>query len=273
MVTKRKQELENRMREYTTEDVVVAFSGGADSSLLLKLACKYAAESKRKVYAVTVQTKLHPPSDVLLAKKVASETGAIHKVLKIDELTEAGIEYNPPDRCYLCKRAIFEKIRELAKTLEVGTILEGTNADDLHQYRPGIRALRELEIISPLADCGVTKAEVRHLAAELGISVAERPASPCLATRLPYGTRIAYELLEKIDAGEKYLRSLGFYNVRVRVHGDTARIEVDAEDICRIVEQRKELIEHMKTLGFVYVTIDLEGFRSGSMDIKIENEM
>lgn len=295
------ERLKEKMRRYTAEGAAVAFSGGVDSALLLKLACM-AAEADKKVYAVTVQTKLHPSGDMEAAKRSAAEAGAIHKILQIDELAESGIENNPLDRCYLCKREIFRKIKSLAEELGAGYVLEGTNADDLYQYRPGIRALRELQIISPLCECGMTKAEIRELAGYLGISAANRPSSPCLATRLPYGTRISYELLERIDEGERYLHELGFYNVRLRIHelpspsdggwkdgngigtgnipGHTegketgkskagellARIEVDREDIPKLLDRRKEVVEKIKKLGFERVTADLEGFRSGSMD-------
>lgn len=272
-LTGKYKRLQEKISGYVPEGIAVAFSGGVDSALLLKMACM-AAERAGALYAVTVQTRLHPATDLEAAKQMAKEFGAVHKVLQIDELAESSIETNPVNRCYLCKRSIFLKIKELAKELGAAAVLEGTNADDLHQYRPGIQALRELQIISPLAECGLTKAEIRELAASLGISAANRPSVPCLATRLPYGTKLNYELLVKIDEGERYLRALGFYNVRLRVHELTesagnkrlARIEVDKEDIPRLMNYRKELAEMVKRLGFSRVTVDLEGFRSGSMD-------
>lgn len=281
--------LQEKVSGYIPDGVMVAFSGGVDSALLLKIACMaaedMASEGKSAVYAVTAYTRLHPAGDPEAAKQMAEEFGAVHKVLRIDELAESDIETNPVNRCYLCKRVIFRKIKELAAELETGVILEGTNADDLNQYRPGIQALKELQIVSPLADCGLTKEEIRELAAYLGIPAANRPSAPCLATRLPYGTKISYELLERIDEGERCLRAFGFYNVRLRIHELTdavsnvtaiadaaqerkwlARIEVDAEDIPRLFEHRMELTETVKRLGFGRVTVDLEGFRSGSMD-------
>ncbi len=271
--------LREKIGGYAAEGIAVAFSGGVDSALLLKLACMTAGENT--VYAVTVRTRLHPSGDLELAERTAAEFGAVHKVLQIDELAEGGLENNPVDRCYLCKRSIFRKIKELARTLGAGCVLEGTNADDLLEYRPGIRAIRELGISSPLADCGLTKAEIRELAGHLGILAAKRPSAPCLATRLPYGTRIDYELLARIDEGERYLREHGLYNVRLRVHELTdlvstgkenpgrkwlARIEVDLTDLGELLEHREELVEKIKGLGFARVTMDLEGFRSGSMD-------
>lgn len=286
--------LQEKMSGYVSKGVVIAFSGGVDSTLLLKLACmiakKMAKETttlpfdlthggKNVVYAVTVQTKLHPAGDLEAAKLIAAEVGALHKVLQMDELEESGIETNPVNRCYLCKRSIFRKIKALAEELEAECILEGTNEDDLHQYRPGILALRELEIISPLADCGLTKAEIRKLAEHFGISVAKRPSMPCLATRFPYDTTLSYELLAKVDEGERYLRELGFYNVRLRAHRLTgivgeewlARIEVDREDIPKLIDCKAELTGKIKELGFGRVTVDLEGFRSGSMDEGIKS--
>ena len=270
--------LRDKIGSCVSGGIVVAFSGGVDSALLLKAACMAAREKGGRVYAATVQTKLHPAGDLEAARATAAQCGAVHKVLYIDELAETGIETNPVNRCYLCKRGIFRKIRELAERLGAGCILEGTNADDLGQYRPGIRALRELGIGSPLADCGLTKAEIRELAKELGIAAANRPSTPCLATRLPYGTKLNYDLLERIDEGERFLRGRGFYNVRLRVHelteivrGGTenvwlARIEVDSEDLPKLIEDRAEVVEKLKELGFGRVTADMEGFRSGSMD-------
>lgn len=289
------RELKERVAGFASAGIVVAFSGGVDSALLLKVACM-AAEGRDKVYAVTVQTKLHPAGDLESARRTAAEFGAVHKVLELDELEETGMVTNPVNRCYLCKKSIFQKVKKLAAELGVVHVLEGTNADDLKQYRPGIQALRELQIISPLAEGGFTKANVRKLAEYLGIPAANRPSAPCLATRLPYGMKISYELLEKIDEGEKFLRTQGFYNVRLRVHELTdevhaglyeearesraagrqadsaadrkllARIEVDMEDLPKLLEYREEIVRKLKGLGFRRVTADLEGFRSGSMD-------
>lgn len=145
-------------------------------------------------------------------------------------------------------------------------IMDGTNEDDLHVYRPGLRALKELGIISPLAEEKVTKAEVRELAEEYGLSVASKPAMPCLATRFPYGTDLTYEKLEKVEKGEAFIRKLGLYNLRLRVHGGIARVEVDEQEIAKILQHREEIVRYLRQLGYSYITLDLEGFRSGSMD-------
>lgn len=257
--------------KYTNNDIVIAFSGGVDSSLLLKLACESSTKKGNEVHAVTAQTGLHPVKDITIAKRVAEEAGAIHHIVRVDELKDAGIENNPVDRCYLCKKHIFSELRKYAEGLNIEVILEGTNEDDLHEYRPGIRALRELEILSPIADAGMTKKDVREMAREYGISVADRPSSPCLATRFPYGTFLSVEKMRAVEKGETYIQELGFYNVRIRVHGDIARIEVDTKEMFDLVDKREEIILFLKELGFDYVTLDLEGFRSGSMDNKVKN--
>lgn len=265
----KKENLKKMLCEYAREDMVLAFSGGVDSSILLKMCCEASKNTGKKVYGVTVHTRLHPSGDLAIAKKVCEETGAEHIVLYADELMEAGIDHNPVDRCYLCKRCIFQKIKELADELGSPMVIEGTNEDDLHVYRPGIRALKELGIISPLALCGITKEEVRALAREYGVSVANRPSTPCMATRFPYGTKIDYDQLHLAELGESWFTENGYYNVRLRIHGDILRIEVDEEELPRVLKERKKIIEKMKELGYSYITIDLEGFRSGSMDIHL----
>ncbi|MFV0520128.1 MAG: ATP-dependent sacrificial sulfur transferase LarE [Lachnospirales bacterium] len=257
------------IKNYCDDNIVIAFSGGIDSSLLLKLACDISKEKGNKVYAVTIHTKLHPMNDLDIAKNVAFEMGALHKIIYVDELKEADIENNPIDRCYRCKKHLFSELRELCKELSATHLIDGTNFDDLGQYRPGIKALKELEVISPLAENEFTKNEVRKLAKEFDISVANRPSAPCMATRFPYNTPISYEVMEKIEVGEDYIRDLGFYNVRIRVHKDIARIEVDTQDFELFMIKKDMIVKKLLVLGFKYVTLDLQGFRSGSMDIDI----
>lgn len=266
----KKEELKKQIHQYAAEDLFVAFSGGVDSSLLLKIACDAAKETGKNVCGIFLLTMLHPAKEAAEAQKLALEMGAFFRLLRIDELNEAGIADNPVDRCYRCKRYLFREIQKEADRSGVSRILEGTNEDDLHVYRPGIRAVRELGILSPLADAGLTKAEVRRMAAEYGISVSNKPSTPCLATRFPYGTPLSYEEMRKAEAGETFLRTLGLYNVRLRVHGNLVRIETDKKDLPLIVEQQKSVTEYLKNLGYTYITLDLEGFRSGSMDIKNE---
>lgn len=263
------KQLKTLLLRCTSQDCIVAFSGGVDSALLLKMTCEAAVQNETKVYAVTMQTTLHPFAEIAHAKAVAEEIGAGHLVIEIDELSEAGIEYNPVDRCYRCKKYLFSQILTKAEELHVVYILEGTNADDLKMYRPGFQAIQELGVKSPLMEAGMSKEEVRRLAEEYGLSVSARPAMPCLATRFPYGVRLSYEAMKRVEEGEDYLRSLGFYNVRLRVYERMARIEVDERNFEEIIKYRKEIISYLKKLKFDYVTLDLEGFRSGSMDIHL----
>lgn len=260
------RKLESIMEQYTNRNIMIAFSGGVDSSLLLKMACDYGKQKGTKVYAITLHTMLHPIHEIENAIKVAQEVGAIHVVLEVDELKEADVMDNPSDRCYRCKKYLFEQVKKKALEFNVDTIIEGTNEDDLHVYRPGIKALSELGILSPLAEAGITKAQVRQLANEYKISVSNRPSAPCLATRFPYGTSLSYEKMRLVEKGEAFIKTFGMYNVRLRVHGEIARIEVDQKDIVKLIEHNKEIISYLKALGYIYVTVDLEGFRSGSMD-------
>lgn len=269
--SEKKRRFLEEMNRYAREDVMVAFSGGVDSCLLLKGACEAAKATGKKVYAVTMQTRMHPVREIQEAKRLCREIGGHHIVMTVDELKEAGIHHNPVERCYLCKRHLFEKIKEKAAELSAGAVLEGTNEDDLHVYRPGIKALQELEIASPLAQAGLTKEQVRRLAQEYGLATASKPSTPCLATRFPYGTELTYEKMEQVEKGENYLKTFGLHNVRIRVHGGLARIEVDKEDFPCLLEHKEEITGYLKNLGYVYITLDMEGFRSGSMDVEILN--
>lgn len=269
LTEKKEIQLQKLLNNLCREDIGIAFSGGVDSSLLLVMAWEQAKITKKKIYAFTMDTVLHPRGDLEAARKVIQRTGAIHVILKVDELTVPEIRENPVDRCYLCKRELYSGMVSYARQNGISTILEGSNEDDMHVYRPGIRAVKELGILSPLAECSITKEEVRFLAKKYKIQVAERPSSPCLATRLPYGQSIDLELLRRIDEAETMLRSNGYKNVRVRVHGNIMRLEIDTGDLKRVIEERETLISQLKKYGFGYLTLDLEGFRSGSMDIEI----
>lgn len=266
---KKRKILQGLLKEYTKSDCAVAFSGGVDSSLLLKLVCEQARKNHTKVYAYTIHTVLHPKAELELTERLAGEMCAEHVVIRVDEMAEAGIENNPKNRCYLCKKCMFEKVVAEAEVRKVSVVLEGTNADDTKEYRPGLIALKELGIKSPLLEAGITKAEVRILAKESGISVADRPSVPCMATRFPYDTRLTLPELQNVERMEKAVHELGFYNVRTRIHGNLVRIEVDADEIVRAVEQKSALVRIGKENGYDYVTVDLEGFRSGSQDLHV----
>lgn len=263
--------LEKQISGLVEGGICIAFSGGVDSSLILKIAADAAKRQNKKVYAVTFETKLHPVSDVNISKRVASEMGAIHEIIQLNEFENKEILKNPVDRCYLCKKMLFEKLLEFAKKNDLKYVLDGTNADDLNVYRPGVKALGELGIISPLARLGIIKEEVRQISKRLNISVASRPSAPCMATRLPYNTEIDFNLLRDIEKSEDFIKSLGFNVVRVRVHDDIVRIEVNKEDLMKLVQNNNEIVKYLKALGFIYITVDMEGFRSGSMDIHLDN--
>ena len=246
--------------------VCLAFSGGVDSTLLLALCVK----EQIPVTAVTFQTTLHPRCDLENARAITKKLGVRHLVLEVDETAVPVIMENPPDRCYHCKKYLFTKLQALAQTEGRPTILDGTNADDLKVYRPGLQALRELGVHSPLAECGFTKAEVRAAAAQLGLSVASRPPAPCMATRLPYGTALDFSVLRRLEQGEEALHGLGFPVCRLRLHGNVVRIEVPADRIGDLAAARDTVLAALKPLNFPYYTLDLTGFRSGSMDIEVD---
>ena len=264
--------LQARMRELVSEDICLAFSGGVDSSLLLKVAADAAAETGKKVYAVTFDSRLHPSCDLRIARQVAGELGGIHQVMEVDELEQEEIRMNPVNRCYLCKRHLFMTLKKLAGEKGVRRILDGTNEDDMHVYRPGIRALKELGIISPLAELHITKEAVKGMASEYGISVASRPSTPCMATRLPYNTRIDYDVLDRIAQGEAYLRDVLPGNVRLRLHGGIARLEVDNEAFARLLDMRADVVRQLKGLGFTYVALDLAGYKYGRMNDSLDEK-
>lgn len=260
------------LKELTKENIAVAFSGGVDSSLLLKAASDCASENGTTVYAVTADSELSPSEDLAAAVGVAEEIEAKHLVIKVDVLGEASVSKNPPDRCYHCKKSIFGSMKNAAEKLGAALLADGTNADDMKAYRPGIRALKELEIRSPLKEAGMTKEDIRRLAGELRISVAERPSAPCLATRFPYGELLSEEKLRAVEKGEAFLKKHIDGNIRLRVHGEIARIEAEEAQMTEIFRHREKITSDLKTLGYHYITLDLEGFRSGSMDVNIVGE-
>lgn len=267
--------LKNRLVDYLehllVEDAILAFSGGVDSTLLLKAACLASKKTGAALHAVTFKTRLHPMKDLEITKTITSELGVSHEIIEVDELEQGEIMNNPVDRCYLCKKYLFTQLRTYGKSINISLIMEGTNSDDLTCYRPGLKALKELDVKSPLAETGMTKLDVRKMAAEFNLSVADRPSSPCLATRFPYNTRLSYEQMQRVEEAEEYLQSLGFYNVRIRVHDNVARLEIDRIHFTRLLDHQEEVVHRLKHLGYTFVTLDLEGFRSGSMDYHLKD--
>ena len=263
------EKLSHLFQSHVDGGIAIAFSGGVDSCLLLKVACEVGKTSGHPVLAVTFETQLHPHGDLEEARKLALSMGAIHKTILVNEFADPEIMKNPVDRCYRCKKLLFQTFIKVAKEQGFTYLVDGTNYDDRNAYRPGMKALTELGIRSPLLELQITKTQIRSMATSLHIPTSDKPSAPCLATRLPYGTSFDFELLKRIDQGELYLRQLGFYNVRLRLHGDILRIEVDQSSFPLLFEHASNIIHHMKELGFLYITLDLEGFRSGSMDIKL----
>ncbi len=242
----------------------VAFSGGVDSSLLCKVAHDVLGEG---AIAITVVSPLMPKSEVRAACELTAAIGIRHLLVE-EPAIDPKVADNPTDRCYHCKKVEFSALKKTAAENGVPHVLDGSNADDALDYRPGLAALGELGIESPLRDAGLTKAEVRELSRRLGLHTWDKPAFACLASRVPYGERITVETLARIEKAEEYLRGLGLRQVRVRAHGDIARIEIAPEERAKMFDEAKMdgAAEHIKALGFLYVCMELGGYRTGSMN-------
>jgi uncharacterized protein len=243
--------------------VAVAFSGGVDSTLLLKVCTEVLKEN---VLAIMVIAPYTPKWEVEEAKVLLKEFGVKYKFLEVEMIEE--IRFSPRERCYICKNAIFTKIKEEAKAHGISNVLDGTNFDDTKDYRPGLKALKELNIISPLLANEITKAEIRSLSKELKLQTWNKPAYACLLSRIPYGQEVIKSELERIEAAEVYLMELGFSGARVRSHEDLARIEFPRKYFCEILneESLEKISVKLKELGFKYVTLDLEGYKMGSLN-------
>jgi uncharacterized protein len=246
--------------------VVVAFSGGVDSALVLKAAVQTLGSDK--VLAVTARSPSMPEAELAAAKMLAHEIGAEHRFLDTHEFDNPDYVANPANRCYICKHELYGRLQRLAAERGFNAIVSGANVDDLGDYRPGLEAASEYRVRTPLIEAGITKAELRRIAAELGLSVHDKPASPCLSSRVQYGEQITPEKLRRIDQAETFLRELGFRECRVRHHDNLARIEVPPAEIDRFAdaELRGRIDRRLRELGYQYVTLDLRGFRSGSMN-------
>ncbi len=248
----------------TLGSAVVGFSGGVDSSLLLSLAVETLGADN--VLAVIGVSPIHPEHERLAARRIAEKLGVELLEVETDEMNDSTFTSNPPDRCYHCKLAIFGLMKRIADERGLAAVVSGANADDTGDYRPGLRAEEQLGIRRPLLEAGLGKEDIRAVSRKLGLETADKPSSACLASRVPYGEEITPGKLARIEKAEAVLRDMGFRQCRLRDHGQIARIEVPPEQTARAVELRNDIVAAVKLLGYSYVTLDLEGFRSGSLN-------
>ena len=245
--------------------LAIAFSGGVDSTFLMKVAHDVLGEN---AVAVTISSLFVTDDELLGAKKFCEGEGVKHVIYKADVLSIPGIDVNPLDRCYICKKAIFTNVGKIVADMGINVIAEGTNVDDDSDYRPGMRAIKELGVRSPLKEAGLTKNEIRQLSHMLSLPTWNMPSAACLASRLAYGEKVTGEKLNMVYKAEKYIRSLGFGQFRVRLQSGIARIELSQDDIDRFMDKdiRNAVSEKLHNIGFKYVSLDLDGYRTGSMN-------
>ncbi len=253
------------------KSLAVAFSGGVDSTFLLNVAY---GVLKDKAIAVTARSSTYPEREYREAVDFANKLGVKHIVITSEELEIEGFSDNPVNRCYFCKHELFTKIYEVAKENKIQYVADGSNIDDLGDYRPGMKAAKELEVVSPLKQAGMNKEDIRILSKEMGLPTWDKPAFACLSSRFPYGHKITREKLEMVDKAEQFLLDLGFRQVRVRHHGDIARIEVSKNERNRFFDE--ELMDRVssrfKEVGFAYTALDMKGYRTGSMNETITQQ-
>ncbi|MBH8556189.1 ATP-dependent sacrificial sulfur transferase LarE [Nostocaceae cyanobacterium CENA357] len=263
MLTEKFQQLKALFAEM--EQALIAYSGGVDSTLVAKIAYDVLGD---RALAITAVSPSLLPEELEDAKIQAATIGIFHKIVQTHEMDNPNYTSNPVNRCYFCKSELHDTLKPLAWELGYPYVVDGVNADDLHDYRPGIQAAKERGARSPLAEVGVTKAEVRQLSQQLGLSWWDKPAQPCLSSRFPYGEEITVAKLQRVGRAEIYLRKLGWQNLRVRSEGDTARIELPPEQIkdFALMTDLPTIVSAFQGLGFIYVTLDLEGYRSGKLN-------
>ena len=247
------------------ESAVVAFSGGVDSTFLLKIAHEVLGS---KILAVTALSAVQIVDEMEETKELAADIGVEHLFIRTNEMESEDYVSNPENRCYFCKHILYDDVIKVASEHGFNFVLDGTNFDDLSDYRPGLKALDELKVLSPLKEAGLTKSDIRILSKRMGLRTSSKPAMACLSSRIPYGTRITDEKLRRIDAAETFLRAEGFAQVRVRDHGTIARIEVDTEQLGRMFagDTHRRISEKLKSLGYTYVTLDIDGYKMGSLN-------
>lgn len=261
--SEKEKKLKKIVRGY--DSAIVAFSGGVDSSVVASVASEVLEDN---ALAVTARSPILPSWDESDAREVADRINIQHIFVDTDELEDENFVENPKDRCYVCKKGLLERLDKIRRERGFERILDGTSKSDYSDYRPGLQALKEFGDIvkSPLAEAQLTKEDIREIAEKRGLPNADKPSSPCLASRIPFGSEISRDKINKIEKAEEYLRSIGFRVVRVRDHGEVARIEVAEEKIQELLDLRWKITEKMKELGYNYVSVDLEGYRTGSLN-------
>ena len=250
--------------------VAVAFSGGVDSTLLLTVAHAVLGE---KAVAFTAASETFPSREAREAKDFCAERGIRQVVFESNEINVPGYMENPVNRCYLCKHSLFEQLQKLAKENGLSEVAEGSNVDDTGDYRPGMLAIKELGIRSPLREAGLTKEEIREISKELGLPTWRKQSYACLASRFVYGETISERKLKMVDQAEELLLNMGFHQLRVRIHENLARIEVDPSEFEALLSHREEIAQAFKSYGFSYVTMDLQGYRTGSMNETLDPKL
>lgn len=268
-------ELKRNLRLLAPHGIALAFSGGVDSTFLLSVLKELHDETPFPLLALTMHTVFQSDDETEAAKRQTAEFGVEAEVFTCDPLALPEVRSNPPDRCYWCKRKIFRTFLDVCRARRIAHLLDGTNADDGHAYRPGRRALKELGVLSPLGSLGFTKQEIRELSAERGLPTATKPSMPCLATRFEYGAELTPERIAQVGRGEAFLRTLlpETADLRLRVQGKNARIEVPAAAFELMLKNRAAIAETLHGLGFEFVTLDLEGYRSGCYDKNLTTEV
>ena len=245
------------------ESVVIAYSGGVDSTFLSKVASDVLGDS---TLAVTARSETYPRSEFEEAVELARKIGIKHETIMSEELDIPEFSANPTNRCYYCKKELFAKLKEIAQERGLAHVVDGSNHDDLDDYRPGMQAVEELGVRSPLQESGLTKADIRELSKRMGLPTWDKPSFACLSSRFPYGNEITRDKLTSVGEAEIFLRGLGIRQLRVRHHDKIARIEVAEEDMELLFRNREQIVKKLKELGYAYVTMDLQGYRTGSMN-------